>query len=130
LAICTVILYFKLVVVLAKKGATSGSRSNADDADYQLSPNRKERYAAHQQWKRIANNDLETLPMALLILWAQYVVDANSTTTAVTMVLFTVARLTHTVCYVYSWQPYRTVAFIIGLLTTFTAAINLIVATG
>jgi len=149
LALCTLALYFKVVVTLAKQGAAqerppedmeelfvqngvqNSEVSGLKDAEAQqpLKKPAKDKFDSNERWRRIVNNDMENIPIGLIILWAQVIVNANHATTSVVAVLFTVARICHTVCYYYSFQPYRSIAFFVGLLAIFTAAFNMLAAT-
>jgi len=150
LALCTLALYFKVVVTLAKQGAAqqrppedmeelfnqngvqNSEVSGLKDAEAQQPLKKslaRDKFDSNERWRRIVNNDMENIPLGLIILWAQVIVNANSATTSVVTILFTAARITHTVCYYYSIQPYRSVAFFVGLLAVFTAAFNMLAAT-
>merc|ERR1719220_598135 len=140
LALCTLALYFKVVVTLAKQGAAQ-QRPPEDVEELGLAadneaqePLKKKsltqlKFDSTERWRRIVNNDMENIPMALIILWAQTIVGANAITTSVCALLFTVARIVHTFCYYYSVQPARSIAFFIGLLSVFCAAFNMLAAT-
>merc|ERR1719295_2059612 len=152
LALCTLALYFKVVVTLAKQGAAQqrppedmeelfnqqqpSEVSGLKDSEAQKPArknkfwkNKEAKFDSNERWRRIVNNDMENIPLGLIILWAQVIVNANSATTSVVTILFTAARITHTVCYYYSIQPYRSIAFFVGLLSIFCAAFNMLAAT-
>ena len=115
-----------------QNGVQNSEVSGLKDAEAQkqpLRPSSKEKFDSNERWRRIVNNDMENIPLGLIILWAQVIVNANSVTTSITAALFVTARISHTICYYYSFQPYRSIAFFVGLLAIFCAAFNMLAAT-
>ena len=88
---------------------------------------RKRRFDSKERWKRIVMNDLENIPMGLIILWVNPLCDANGIVTSICAIIFAVCRIAHTIFYLYSLQPFRSIAYFIGVLSIFAAGINLII---
>ncbi|MEZ4469839.1 MAG: MAPEG family protein [bacterium] len=72
-----------------------------------------ERTARH---KRAHRNALENIPMYLVTGLLLAMVGVSATTAGVLYSVFVVARYAHSVAYLRSMQPWRTIAFVIGLL--------------
>eukprot|EP00483_Globobulimina_turgida_P000954 UN00956 len=150
-AFCTVILFLQVVASLTKKG--TGDRRPPEDkiisGDDELQPltssddeendeesqqarqsnNRRsyKRFTQRERWRRIAMNDLENIPLGLIIIWVNIICESNAYVTSICAVLFTASRVSYTLFYVYSLQPFRSIAYTIGALSIFTVAINLLI---
>jgi len=76
---------------------------------------------------RAWRNDLENIPM-FLILAGIYVIAGLSTTAFVVYCLvFIAARIVHTVCYINGIQPMRTISFTIGAIAMLAMIIHLFI---
>lgn len=72
-------------------------------------------------------NDLENIPI-FLILCGIYVAAGLSTTAFVIYCLvFTVARIAHTIFYLNSMQPWRTISFTLGAVVSMALMIHLFI---
>merc|ERR1712083_10318 len=80
-----------------------------------------------ERWRRIVMNDLENIPLGLIILWASPICNTNTAVTAICSVMFMMARVAHTLLYAYSIQPFRSIAFGIASTSILAAAINLVI---
>ena len=75
---------------------------------------------------RAWRNDLENIPIFLILAWI-YVAAALSTTPfLIYCAVFVIARILHTICYLNSVQPLRTISYTIGALAMLALIINLI----
>lgn len=83
-----------------------------------------EAQAEETRWARIVANDAENLPYGLIIAWAGVLVAENSTTHAVSVYLFAFSRIAHTAAYMYALQPWRTIAWAVGVLSMWIMVIN------
>ena len=72
-------------------------------------------------------NDLENIPLGLIILWVNVICDGNAYVTSICSMIFATSRIAHTILYAYSIQPFRSIAFTVGTLSIFVASINLII---
>jgi len=75
------------------------------------------------RWRRIVQNDLESIPIALLVFWASITVNGNSTINHICLWVFLAARLAHTLMYAMKLQPFRTIAWGIGILAVLVSAV-------
>ena len=80
--------------------------------------------------RRAANawrNDLENIPMFLILALVYAIAGLSPTAFIVYCVVFTVARILHTVFYLNSMQPWRTIAYSVGAIAMFALIIHLFV---
>jgi len=77
-----------------------------------------------KRWERIVGNDVENIPIALVIMWscASIVTTDETLPFLIYAIMFTVARVLHTFCYAYGIQPFRTLCFAIGFIMVFCMA--------
>ncbi|KAI8891543.1 hypothetical protein BC833DRAFT_613713 [Globomyces pollinis-pini] len=131
LAICTTILFVKVIVTLVIQGHSHYTPGPIDPEDFNLVPekNAEEQHLIERElrWKRIVANDLENIPFGLIIFLLAFITQSNEIVNTVCVILFTVGRVGHTLAYAYSLQPYRSVFWAIGVLSVLAASINSIV---
>ena len=72
-------------------------------------------------------NDLENIPMFLILALVYAIAGLSSTAFIVYCAVFTVARILHTIFYLSAAQPWRTIAYTVGALTSFALIIHLFV---
>ena len=72
-------------------------------------------------------NDLENIPIFLILALVYAMAGLSSTAFIVYCVVFTVARILHTIFYLSAMQPWRTIAYTVGALTSFALMIHLFV---
>ena len=88
-------------------------------------------FTAGYRWNRILINDLENIPIALIVFWASVIVSGkewNQYITTISMGLFMFFRSTHTISYANSLQPYRSLSYLFSKICTAVAAVNLVVS--
>lgn len=73
-------------------------------------------------------NDLENIPLGLLVAWMDVLCGGNTTVHLVGVWLFCVGRCAHFYAYHHALQPARAIGFGVGLLATAAMAINAIIA--
>jgi len=73
---------------------------------------------------RIIANDHENIPITLLMACLSLLANPNPAAHCALMVAFTVARVGHTITYYKAVQPWRSIFFGLGLISTFGIAIN------
>eukprot|EP01084_Bolivina_argentea_P109260 195271_1 len=83
-------------------------------------------YDVGYRWSKILRNDLENIPITLMLAWAAIYNNANHKVTTICLSIFTISRFIHTYCYVNGMQPYRTVSYLAGMFATLTMAVNLV----
>merc|ERR1712224_237614 len=55
------------------------------------------------RYQGVVNNDLENLPTGILLYWvAGLATTSNAGTVQILMIVFTIARLLHTICYAFA----------------------------
>lgn len=88
-----------------------------------------------QRWRLIVQNDIENLPIAcmLALACAQQIKSSVATPSDIypyvaahiaLFSLYLVFRVAHTICYALTLQPWRTVAFFLGIICELGMAIN------
>ena len=83
-------------------------------------------YSTGVRYTKCIRNDLENIPITLLCAWGSLYANANDKITTYCISIFTVSRLLHGYCYVKALQPYRTISYLSGVLSTFIMVINLV----
>jgi uncharacterized MAPEG superfamily protein len=98
----------------------------AEDSKIGLSDEGKQRYADRvkaqggvDRWGRIAANQGENFPLALLELWASYVFSPMNAPYC--FVAYFVFRALYIVCYLKALAPWRTICFMLGNVSCFVA---------
>jgi len=76
------------------------------------------------RWQRIVHNDLESIPLGLIVAWGSLFSAYNPNVHAALVSTFLVSRTLHTFFYAKGWQPYRALAWFGGVLSVFGLAIN------
>lgn len=76
------------------------------------------------RWKRIVANDLETIPLALLVFLGSLLVGGQEETNVALMGVFTAARVAHTFAYALEKQPHRALLWTLGQLCVLASALN------
>ncbi|TDF84476.1 MAPEG family protein [Pseudomonas sp. H9] len=118
-ALCVVVLFLKMLAISCYQGFYRISRltfKNAEDAGFvgrQPSPQELPQVSrAAQAWA----NDLENIPVFFVLGALCLPFNPPFVLTAGLMVLFTAARVAHTVSYLARWQPWRTIAYAVGVI--------------
>jgi uncharacterized MAPEG superfamily protein len=76
---------------------------------------------------RAWHNDLENIPIFLILGWIYVTAGLSATAFLIYCAVFVVARIVHTICYLNAIQPLRTIMFTVGAVTTFVMLIQLLV---
>lgn len=86
-------------------------------------PDQTAAIASEQRWNRIVMNDLENLPIGLIVAWASYISCTSQKSNTgvfvahdVLVLLFLAGRLLHTVAYAKGLQPWRTIGHFVAIL--------------
>lgn len=143
---CLFFLYIKFMVAIAFQSAKSfeGGTRPAEDRDLWIARrlqgrenesdygNLNDASAAkareeEQRWRRIIQNDLESMPLALLLFGAGVFAGGNKELYEITMVIYTISRCFHTLAYAGELQPHRAIAFCVGVLSIVVGAFNSLV---
>ncbi|KAJ3245887.1 hypothetical protein HDU77_009192 [Chytriomyces hyalinus] len=97
---------------------TFGLTNAANDASNQAEKMRELR------WQRIIMNDLENIPLGLIIAWSSLVTPKSPLVHTVSVVTFAVMRILHTITYARSLQPHRSIVWMLALVATLVMAVN------
>jgi glutathione S-transferase len=143
-AVCAFVLYLKFFAVTgiqATKTFQAGGRS-PEDSSHPLAKGRQQNYGLHVddndaealkarevefRWKRIVQNDLESIPLALLVFAGGVFASGSKELYVVCIALYTLSRCLHTVAYAKELQPHRAYCWRTGVLTIVVAGVNTIV---
>ncbi len=71
-------------------------------------------------------NDLENIPIFLLLAWVYIFLKAWPTGAAFYLVTFTVARIVHSYALINAMQPLRFIAYLVGILVCFAMSAHII----
>jgi glutathione S-transferase len=142
LALCSAALYVKFLattMIQGRKGFHAGSRLKEDSGLFCSSGMPKqESYGTVQavpahlkaafedevRWKRIVQNDVESIPMALVVFMASMAAGGDQRINCWLMATYTVARIAHTYTYANQLQPHRMIAWMGGVFCVLAAAGN------
>ncbi|MBJ6761613.1 MAPEG family protein [Myxococcaceae bacterium JPH2] len=120
-ALCTVALLLKMQAVGVATGVVRMRRgvvTNAEDA--QRKPGAIQVATSEhpdvERVQRAHRNDLENIPPFLMLSLLAVLMGAAEGVTAASLVVFTLARVGHSVTYVKGIQPWRSVSYGVGLL--------------
>ncbi|KAG3154826.1 hypothetical protein PC128_g22228 [Phytophthora cactorum] len=76
------------------------------------------------RWRRIVQNDLESIPLALVIFGAGVMAKGNPAVQIGAMVGYTAVRCFHTVAYANAMHPHRALCWLFGVIFITTGAGN------
>lgn len=100
---------------------------NPEDAKMFAGTAAAEEAAAVQRASRAWMNDLENIPMFLILALVYAIAGLSSGAFVIYCVVFTVARILHTIFYLNAMQPLRTIAYTVGALASFALIVHLFV---
>jgi glutathione S-transferase len=98
----------------------------SDNGDEQLRKARE----VDMRWKRIVMNDLETIPIGMIVFLGSIFAGGNETANAVFIIAFTLARISHTFAYAKSLQPHRAICWMIGQSCVLASGLNGVISFG
>lgn len=96
--------------------------ANSDDGE--VSEKLKRARAVDYRWKRIVQNDLETIPIGLAVFLGSVLVGGHEATNCALMGTFTAVRVAHTFAYAYELQPHRSLLWSAGQLCVLASGLN------
>ncbi|NER61380.1 MAPEG family protein [Pseudomonas sp. MAFF212428] len=118
-ALCTLVLCFKMFAVSCYQGywrLRFVAFTNPEDAAvFKQRPQPAERYEVARAARAWAN-DLENIPMFFALGGLAIALSAPAVAVAWLSILFTVARVLHTLTYLAGVQPWRTLCYGVGIL--------------
>ena len=129
-AITAIVLALKMSAISVVQGrarVSAGIFVNPEDARTFHANQAPEEAPAVQRAARAWLNDLENISIFLILCWIYVAASLSSTAFVVYCVVFMVARIAHTICYLNSIQPLRTIAYTLGALTTLALMVHLFI---
>eukprot|EP01104_Vermistella_antarctica_P010425 TRINITY_DN2789_c0_g1_i1.p1 TRINITY_DN2789_c0_g1~~TRINITY_DN2789_c0_g1_i1.p1 ORF type:complete len:166 (-),score=46.19 TRINITY_DN2789_c0_g1_i1:126-602(-) len=137
----TVALVLKFYFVLMKQGGARFKAGSRPPEDMALSLNKTVGKGKKQQfvprddipagvrdeenrWSRIVMNDLENVPLGLILMWAGHLSDVGKIH-SVLAILFVIGRILHTYAYANAKQPMRAIAWFLAVLSNVAMSVNL-----
>jgi len=128
-AVCAAILVFKMALTGSMTGfmrLRRGAYITAEDYAF-MGKTAAPPDEAVERLRRVHLNDLENI-VPFLILGHVYVLSSPSVGLAVTLfIIFTAARLVHSITYLASLQPWRSIAFEVGQITLVVMTVLLVI---
>jgi uncharacterized MAPEG superfamily protein len=129
-AITAIVLAFKMAAIsivqgrgrLAAKVFTNPEDAKAFDAQLGATEAPTVERAA-KAWR----NDLENIPIFLIIAWIYVYAGLAAGAFVIYCIIFMVARIAHTICYLNAIQPARTIAFSVGALAMLAMMIHIFI---
>jgi len=129
-AITAIILTLKMAAISVVQGrgrVSAGIFVNPEDARTFGARQAPEEAEVVQRAARAWHNDLENIPIFLILAWIYVTAGLSTAAFVIYCVVFVLARIAHTICYLNSIQPWRTVAFTVGAVTMLALMIHLLI---
>jgi uncharacterized MAPEG superfamily protein len=129
-AITAIILTLKMAAISIAQGRGRVGTSifvNPEDAQLFHGQEAAAEAPAVQRASRAWRNDLENIPIFLILAWIYVAAGLQITAFVIYCVIFMLCRIVHTVCYLNSVQPTRTIAFTIGAFTMLAMMIHIFI---
>jgi glutathione S-transferase len=129
-ALTAIVLAFKMSAISVVQGLARTSAKafvNPEDAATFGGTVVPQEVAMVQRASKAWMNDLENIPMFLILALVYAIAGLSATSFMVYCVVFTVARILHTIFYLNAMQPWRTIAFSVGALAMVALIIHLFV---
>jgi glutathione S-transferase len=130
-ALTAIVLTFKMIAVSLAQGRGRVSTqifTNPEDAQLFGGKLEATEAAAVQRASSAWRNDLENIPIFLILAWIYVAAGVLSTGAfEIYCVVFVVARVLHTVFYLNAVQPWRTIAFTVGVAAMLALMIHLLI---
>jgi len=124
-AIVLALKMFAIAIVQGRARVSAGIFVNPEDARTFHAKEAPEEAPMVQRAARAWRNDLENIPIFLILAWIYVTAGLSSTAFVVYCLVFMAARIAHTICYIGAIQPWRTIAFTIGAIATVAMMVQL-----
>lgn len=129
-AITAIVLALKMssiAIVQGRARLKAGVFVNPEDARTFSAKQAPEEAPMVQRAARAWRNDLENIPIFLILAWIYVTAGLSNTAFVVYCLVFMAARIAHTICYINAIQPARTIVFTIGAVAMLALIIHLFV---
>jgi uncharacterized MAPEG superfamily protein len=128
-ALCCVMLFAKMFAISLVQGWHRIGRLrfvNPEDAAVVGRAPASEEQPQVERAARAWRNDLENITPFFALGVVYLMTDAAPTVAPALFMIFTAARIVHTVCYLRQWQPWRTLAYAIGIVCLLAMCVNIL----
>jgi len=129
-ALTTIILALKMSAISVAQGVARTKANafvNPEDAAMFGGTTVPQEVEGVQRAAKAWLNDLENIPIFLILALIYAIAGLSANLFLVYCAVFIVARILHTIFYLNAMQPWRTIAYTIGALTTLALMIHLFV---
>ncbi|RHY24221.1 hypothetical protein DYB32_008932 [Aphanomyces invadans] len=140
--IATLVLYVKYVVATligANKKELAGLRAPEDTPDQKQNfglvvdavedgqgskqQNHQAALLVEKRWSRIVANDLENIPLGLIVVWASILSGGDTNVNGISIIVFAAVRVLHTIFYAMAWSKPRSIAYLVGVAAVLVMAV-------
>ena len=129
-ALTTIILALKMSAISVVQGrarTAANAFANPEDAAMFGGTQVPQEVAGVQRAAKAWMNDLENIPIFLILALVYAIAGLSATAFMIYCAVFTLARILHTIFYLNAAQPWRTIAYTVGALTSLALMIHLVV---
>jgi uncharacterized MAPEG superfamily protein len=129
-ALTAIVLTLKMAAVSLAQGRGRVGTSifvNPEDAKLFGGQEAAAEAPAVQRASRAWRNDLENIPIFLILAWIYVAAGLPVRAFVIYCLIFMVCRIVHTVCYLKTIQPMRTIAFTIGAFAMLAMMIHIFI---
>ncbi len=129
-ALTAIVLAIKMAAISVVQGrarASAGVFTNPEDAKAFGAKEASEEAPAVQRASKAWRNDLENIPMFLIVAWVYVAAGLSAVPFVIYCLVFMVARIGHTIFYLNAIQPARTIAFMVGALVFLALIIHVLI---
>ena len=128
-AALTVILFFKMAAISIVQGIArtrGGAFTLPEDATLFGAKLVAEELPIVQRAARAWRNDLENIPIFLFLGFIFVMSPFSVGAEEIYFAVFAAARIAHTIFFLNAMQPWRTIAYTVGALTSFALAVHIV----
>ena len=97
---------------------------NDKDSDKNNSPRVQMALIQDRRWQRIVMNDLENIPIGLIVAWTSANIAFSPILHSVLVLVFAISRTGHTIAYAYEKQPHRAMFWMGGIASLLLMSLN------
>jgi glutathione S-transferase len=130
-ALTAIVLAIKMSAIAIVQGrARTGAKAflNPEDARMLGGQPVAEEPEIVQRASRAWRNDLENIPIFLILAGIYVAAGLSVTAFVIYCVVFMAARIIHTFCYINAIQPLRTISFVVGAVAMLAMIVHLFIA--
>lgn len=77
-----------------------------------------------KRWIRLIQNDIESIPIGLIIIWCSIFCSCNVLIHSLSIWIYVLCRIIHTISYAYAIQPYRAISWLVGITMMISMLLN------